>query len=613
MRHSLVLHSVSTVLTTLFMLVVFTFPFESARSQTESTKSPVQAQLLADTKKVEAGKPFRLSVLLKLEPGWHVYYKDAGDAGLPTQVNWRLPQGFTAEQLEWETPETFKDSGIVTRGYKDKTTISAVIHPPKIISSRAVELAADVKWLSCKNACVPGHASVSTSLPVASVANSSPLTLSSSDLPKTDDSQNLLLYLVFAFTGGIILNFMPCVLPVIAIKLMSLLEHSAGGTQRTRLLGATFASGILVSFAFMALIVIALKAAGQQVGWGFQFQYPGFLIAMSAIVTLMALSLFGMFYVSVPTGQAKLDQLANQEGIAGTFFKGVLATTLSTPCTAPFLGAALGFAFAQPWWIVLSIFMAIGVGMALPYLVLTTKPEWLSFLPKPGAWMEKLKESMGFVLLATVVWLLYVLATEVGAIGTVLTVGFLVALALCSWIVSRFTDLSSGALRKGVVWSLAIAIGGLSFYALIGHQWDQFAIGQTSTDVKREAHADSNEIVWKSFDPDALNEELAQGKTVFLDFTADWCLTCKVNETTILASKAVKDKLKTAHIVTMRADWTKQSPAITNMLNKFHRSGVPLYVIFPGTGKTEPIVLPEILTEAVLLEKLSESVAPEEI
>lgn len=602
------------------ILLMYLFPCQLASSQSvykagSQMKAPVRARLLADAQRIEPGRPFRLSVSFELEPGWHIYYKEAGDAGMPTQLQWRLPQGFTASALEWQSPETFNDSGIVTRGYRDRTTISAKITPPKDLNpGRSVDLSATVKWLSCKNVCLPGGTTVSISLPVSSSSTNLLSTVNTrlgDGGGKSGEQQSLLLYLLFAFTGGMILNIMPCVLPVIAIKLMSLLEETQGGPQRTRLLGATFASGIVASFLGLSVVVIAMKAAGQQVGWGFQFQYPGFLIGMSTIVTLMALSLFGVFYVSVPAGQARLDNLANQEGVVGTFFKGVLATTLSTPCTAPFLGAALGFAFAQPWWTVLSIFLSIGIGMSLPYLVLTTKPEWIAYLPKPGVWMEKLKESMGFLLLGTVVWLLYVLGSEVGAAGVVLTVGFLLSLSLCAWIISRFTNLSSGMARRLSVWSLVLALGGFSYFMLIGNQLDRFSTAQASPVSSQQGSSSNAGLNWEPFDLVALNRDLEQGKAVLLDFTADWCLTCKLNERTVLASKTVVDKLQASHIVTMRADWTRQNPAITEMLNRFHRSGVPLYVIFPAHRAKQPIVLPEILTEAVLLDKLDESAKTE--
>jgi thiol:disulfide interchange protein DsbD len=224
-------------------------------------------------------------------------------------------------------------------------------------------------------------------------------------------------YFALAILGGFILNFMPCVLPVIAIKIISLMEQVNDDPGRVRLQGLTFAAGILSSFLVLGGVVLAARAAGQTVGWGFQMQYPPFVIAMATIIMIFSLSLFGLFYVPVSPGQAQIDKLASKEGLTGTFFKGVLATVLSTPCTAPALGPAVGFAFSQPPIVILGIFEAVGFGMALPYLLLTINPAWLRFIPKPGVWMEKFKESMGFVLLATVVWLLSV-ASRIERSGT---------------------------------------------------------------------------------------------------------------------------------------------------------------------------------------------------
>ncbi|CAN5411657.1 hypothetical protein BH10CYA1_BH10CYA1_01560 [soil metagenome] len=618
---------------------------------TVSNEQPyVTAKLLVDTTAIQAGKPFKLGVELSMKSGWHTYYKESGDAGLPSKVTWKLPAGFTAGPMLWEKPSKFNDSGIVTYGYKDKTLIGAIITPPANFNSEKVEFKADVKWLSCAEICVPGGTTVSLSVPVdksGSAATSTnadqfsklgfegsvnDLTLDhsskvSSAVPPEDGAskprapddgvsildqkftvegsaekpQSLLAYLALAFVGGMILNVMPCVLPVIAIKVLSFFEQARDEPARVRLMGLTFTAGIISSFMVLAGVVIALQATGRSVGWGFQFQYPGFLIAMSALVLLFAMSLFGLFYVSVP-GQTKVDDLANKEGYSGTFFKGVLATILSTPCTAPFLGTALGFAFAQPWWTVALIFFTIGLGMSLPYLLLTAKPEWMRFMPKPGVWMEKFKESLGFVLLATVAWLLGVLGSELGIEGIIGTTYFLIALAFAAWLVGRFTDLTSEQGRKITVYSISTAIVAAAFYFFV---YPLPGIGLKAQPVEK-ANSDSP-IKWQPFSVDALDKQLSEHKTVFLDFTADWCLTCKFNEKTVLDSAPVVEKIKALSVVPMQADWTVQDPKITALLNKFNRSGVPLYVIFPANKPNQPIVLPEVINQQMVLEKLEEA------
>jgi len=641
---------------------------EEAHAKVSTEQPYVTAALIADTTAIQAGKPFKLGVELTMKSGWHTYYKESGDAGLPTKITWKLPPGFTAGPLLWEKPSKFSDSGIVTYGYKDRTLIGATITPPAAFNGDKIDFKADVKWLSCAEICVPGGASVALSLPVdksgssaaaANVEQFSKLGFegsvkdlsldgSSRDLsslrgdgspdgtqsgaavsstvpqqggaghPRAPDGvsvldqkftvegsaekpQSLLVYLGLAFVGGIILNVMPCVLPVIAIKVLSFFEQAKDEPRRVRFLGLTFTAGIISSFMVLAAIVIALQATGSSVGWGFQFQYPGFLIAMSSLVLLFAMSLFGLFYVSVP-GQTAVDQLANKEGYSGTFFKGVLATILSTPCTAPFLGTALGFAFSQPWWVVASIFFTIGVGMSLPYLLLTAQPGWMKYMPKPGVWMEKFKESLGFVLLATVAWLLSVLGAQLGIEGIISTSYFLIALAFAAWLVGRFIDLTSETGRKVTVYSIAGAITAIAFYVFV---YPLPGIGMKAQPVEK---ANTNSpIKWVPFSVEALDKEIADHKTVLLDFTADWCLTCKFNEKTVLDSDPVVNKIKALNVVPMQADWTVQDPEITKLLNKFNRSGVPLYVIFPSSRPDQPIVLPEVINQQLVLEKLEEA------
>lgn len=649
---------------------------QEAHAKVSNEQPYVTAKLLADTTAVQAGKPFKVGVELSMKSGWHTYYKESGDAGLPTKITWKLPTGFTAGPILWEKPSKFNDSGIVTYGYKDKTLIGATITPPANFSGDNVNFKADVKWLSCAEICVPGGTSVSLTLPIdktgstAAAANAEEfsklgfegsvkdLTLDDSSKvssavesnqvssvvdnrqvsstvdsrqvswavppkdgatnPRAPDGvsvltqkfniegsaekpQSLLAYLALAFVGGMILNVMPCVLPVIAIKVLSFFEQARDEPARVRLMGLTFTAGIISSFMVLAGVVIALQATGRSVGWGFQFQYPGFLIAMSALVLLFAMSLFGLFYVSVPGG-SKVDELANKEGYSGTFFKGVLATILSTPCTAPFLGTALGFAFAQPWWTVALIFFTIGLGMSLPYLLLTAKPEWMKFMPKPGVWMEKFKESLGFVLLATVAWLLGVLGSELGIEGIIGTTYFLIALAFAAWIVGRFTDLTTEQGRKITIYSIAAIIVAGAFYKFV---FPLPGIGMKAQPVEK-ADADSP-IKWQPFSVDALDKELSAHKTVLLDFTADWCLTCKFNEMNVLNSAPVIEKIKALNVVPMQADWTVQDPKITALLNKFNRSGVPLYVIFPASKPNSPIVLPEVINQQMVLEKLDQA------
>jgi len=639
--------------------------FQSNSAARAAEEVHVRAHLVTESKTIKPGSEFLLGVAFDIEPGWHIYYKECGDAGMPTSIEWKLPPGFTHGDLLWEKPHKFVDSGITTYGYASKTFIATkVIAPADLPKDKPVKIDASLSWLSCKEICLPGKASITTDVPVSDAqpdkANASqfssvgwtgdvsklsdesghevtPLVASASsgngpDTPATagdaatggatdstldeifgkkdqeGSAEGIGYYLGFALLGGLILNVMPCVLPVIAIKVMSFIEQADEEPARVRLLGLTFSAGIMSSFLALAAIVLGIRAAGQSVGWGFQFQYPGFVILMSTIVLLLALSLFGLFYISFNAGQDGLDKLASKEGFVGTFFKGVLATTLSTPCTAPFLGTALGFAFAQPAWVVFGIFFMSGLGMSLPYLLFTAFPQLMKFCPRPGVWMEKFKESMGFVLMATVVWLLFVLGQQVGPEGQMWASYFLLTVALASWIISRYTDLTSSNERKIKVWSIAgvIAIAG-GYFFIVNQPSIALSLGGVSPKETTAQNSNSEGIDWKPFSITSLKDAVGQNKTIFLDFTADWCLTCKSNEKLFLNTAEVKNKFRELKVETMQADWTTQDPDISKILNRFGRSGVPLYVVIPAGRPKEHIVLPEVINQKMVLDALDKA------
>jgi thiol:disulfide interchange protein len=622
---------------------------DSFDSQAQANVSHTTAKLVADVKSMKPGVPFKLGALLKQEPGWHTYYKESGDAGMPTKIIWELPKGFTASDLLWEKPNKFDDGGIVTYGYQNHNLVAATITPPEEMSGQQT-IKATVKWLSCRDICIPGEAKVSIVLPVndaqpqpsaeaadfAKVGWSDKLTtLTDSEAPAKKDAvsapaksdttggsgsildkklevqgekqESLAVYLLFAFLGGFILNFMPCVLPVIALKVCSMVESAHQDHNYIRAHGVAFASGMIATFLAIAVFtLIVQQSTGQSVSTGFLFQNPVFLVSMSVIVLLFSLSLFGLFYINLPGASQQVDQLARKEGLTGTFFKGVLATVLSTPCTAPFLGTAVGFALTQNAITVLSIFFTIGLGMASPYFILMLKPEWIKFIPKPGTWMERFKESMGFVLLVTVLFLLYVLGSLVGSDGVVRTLGFLIAISFATWLINSFTSLRSKPSTIYGMWGMALLVVAMSFYLCYGSQPGYGLILQQEK-LLESLPGSASAVEWKPYTEVDLNRAIAENKTVMLDFTADWCLTCKVNERTVLQSASVVDKLKALNVVTMKVDFTKQDAVVTNLLHKFNRSGVPLYVIFPAKNATSPIVLPEVITSDLVVQKLSQA------
>jgi thiol:disulfide interchange protein DsbD len=423
-------------------------------------------------------------------------------------------------------------------------------------------------------------------------------------------TQPLILYLFFAFLGGLLLNIMPCVLPVIALKVFGLVKMAGDRPARIRGLGFSFAAGILASFLALAMVVIILQLAGQQVGWGFQFQEPRFVIAMAALVFAFGLSLFGVFEINLP-GSAVMgisSAVAHQKGsgYSASFGEGVFATVLATPCTAPFLGSALGFAFAQPWWVILLIFTCVAAGMAIPYVVLTARPAWIRFLPKPGAWMVSAQQFMGFLMMATLLWLLYILGKQMGMEAVIWTGAFLLTVGFACWLIGKFATLAASRRAYWLTWIAAVLLVGGGYLLFLVSALDiNTAIEVESSGIP--AAAAGRGIEWKQFSLAGLEEDLKGDRPVFLDFTAEWCLTCKVNEKTVLDAKEVIERFHAQNVLAVRADWTNRNPHITRLLSKFGRSGVPLYVIFPPGRSGTPIVLPEVITRGIVLEGLDKA------
>jgi len=403
----------------------------------------------------------------------------------------------------------------------------------------------------------------------------------------------LWLALFYGFLGGLILNLMPCVLPVISLKVFGFIRQAGEAPGKIFAHGLAFAAGIFAWFLGLAVVIIALKSGGTEVTWAFQFQNPWFNVVIGSLVFAFALNLFGVFEVVLP-GHAStaLESASSSSGLGGSFFQGVFATLLATPCTAPFLGTALGFAFSQSAGIILAMFAAVAFGMASPYLLLTARPGWMKFLPRPGAWMERLKQFMGFPLLATLVWILGIIGGQRGTDGIFWFLCFLLCLGLAGWIYGGFCGPLSKSRTRAIAIFLSIMIAGCGGW---------YFLGQKFADAGTE---EAGDIAWVPFSAQKLVDLQAQGKSVFLDFTADWCITCKFNEKTAIDTPAVRGLLAEKRVVPMKADWTNANPEITAALKSFGRVGVPFYVIYPAGNPTSPIVLPELLTEAILTDAL---------
>jgi thiol:disulfide interchange protein DsbD len=693
----------SFVYSLLGWLVVAVAPHGIA--QTYQGKQLVRPELLADTNAVVAGKPFTVGLLLRMAPGWHTYWKFSGDAGLPTELKWKLPPGWKVGDIQWPIPlKTIDPGDIETYGYENEVLLMQEITPPSKLDDSSAKLSTEANWLVCEKICIPGSATMQLDLPVASTSQpantdvfaryrrllpqnlpgpnvaradwsrvgsdlrlkiasetlakypavdffplpeqetivghpavqsrnnneilfripleSAPKDLSSvaglvvfAQQPNGDDraawqitsasalsasrpapAHGIFTFLLFGFLGGIILNLMPCVLPVISLKIFGFVQQAGQSRQKIFRSGIAFTIGIFAWFIALAVLLIALKGAGRDVTWGgFQFTNPYFVLTLSVIVLVFALNLFGVFEISLPQSLSRnLLSTSERNDLLGSFFQGVFATVLATPCTAPFLGTALGFAFTQSAAIILAMFIAIAAGMSAPYLLLSAQPAWLRFLPRPGPWMLHVKQFMGFLLLATLLFLLYVVGAQRGLEGAIWASCFLLVLSVACWMKGAFVVPTASAVKRIVVLVLMLLLVIGSGVYFIGGKFQSAKIASGDSQIRGD---------WQPFTPERLQTELEQGRTVFVDFTAAWCLTCKFNEASVLEAQDVRDAFQRHGIVKLKADWTNGDPVITKLLQQFGRPGVPLYVLYPAKNE-EPIVFPEVLTKGMILDKL---------
>lgn len=398
-------------------------------------------------------------------------------------------------------------------------------------------------------------------------------------------------WLYLACLGGLILNLMPCVLPVIALKIFSFVSQAGQDPKRVFRLGLAFVAGVFTFFLLIACLAIGLRAAGKNFFWGMQFADPRLFIALISIVIIFALVMFGTFEITLGGAENALGTLSRKEGYSGAFIHGLFTTLLGTSCTAPLVGPVLGFAVTQPPIGIIAIFLSMAAGMSLPYFLLTWQPAWMRFLPKPGAWMERFKQLMGFVLLGVAVWLLGAMGKARGVEPMAATAEFLAILAFAGWIYG------AGARRwwAAIVALIVVGVGG------------KFFIPDALKKTKgTEAIAAANEygITWETFSAERLSEATKQRLPVFIDFTADWCINCKTNENLVINTNAVSNALKEKKVVTMKADWTDLDPAIGEWIKKFNRIGVPVYVLY-RPGEDQPVVFPELLTQKILLDELN--------
>ena len=415
-------------------------------------------------------------------------------------------------------------------------------------------------------------------------------------------SAGIIALLFFAFLGGIILNLMPCVLPVLSLKLFSLIKQAGESRGRLLALGGATTAGILASFWALAAVVAAVKAGGGSAGWGMQFQSAGFIAFMVVILTAFAMSFFGVFEVWLPWGATtKMDEAGHKAGFAGAFFTGALLVLLSTPCSAPFLGTAMGFAFAQTTPVLFLFFTAAGLGLALPYMLVSAFPKVLKVFPKPGPWMVKLQKVMGVLLLASVVWLLWIVNEQAGTAGVGMFAIVVVASIACSVLLGKFAPPGVAFGREVAGFGLSVVVIAALWFAVISPRYESAASEKFNARMQEQMTADG----WYRYSPALIEEFAKANRTVFIDATADWCLTCKTNEAAVLNRDEFRRAMDSLNVALVKADWTRETPEVNALLKSMHKSGVPAYAIYPAGDATKKIVLPELLTTAAIVEKIS--------
>ena len=401
----------------------------------------------------------------------------------------------------------------------------------------------------------------------------------------------LLKFLFFAFLGGLLLNVMPCVLPILSMRALNLVQQSQNDRRSIFIGSLLYGAGVLASLLILAVIVIILKATGQLAGWGFQFQNPLFVISLITIIFVFALSLFDVFIINAP-GMNKMAAASNRKGWTGSFFNGIFAVLLATPCTAPFLGTALGFAFSQTPFFILSSFTAIGIGFALPFILIGIWPKLIQSLPKPGPWMDTFREIMGFLLFGTVLYLFSSLRYQISSDAQFNFLIFLTLVAFTAWIYGKLSKPGSKFPSAFLALIIALTLVGISAYYFI--DTDQSVTEAGTSDIREG---------WEEFNPSAIEQYRTEGKGIFLAFGAKWCSVCKLNESRVLFTDRGDSFFNERSVIRMKGDYTNKDPVIDEWIRKFGKAGVPVYVYYPPDG-SDYIMLPEILTFSVLEENI---------
>ncbi len=653
----------------------------AARESAAVATSHTTATLVTDTDTIEPGHPFKAALRLQLAPGWHTYWKNAGDAGFAPELDFRLPPDATASQVAWPMPERMAEGPLVAYAYQQQ-----VVLPVTIVANQApLALGAHAAWLVCRDICVPEEGDFALTLPEGAsrpsseaklfaqaeartpmaasfqgvIAPDGTLTLSGPGLPPSistaefipasdglvetrgrqalhrgdgtlalalqfkpaadlhaplsgvvemtgsdgetaafditaqpslavlsptpvvQDHKPVIFLLLTALGGGLLLNLMPCVFPVLAMKAMALSRLSGAAHRTIRAEAGSYTLGVVLAFMALGAGLVALRHAGQAVGWGFQLQSPVFVTVTAWILLATALNMSGVFAVGgqfAGSGQ----RLASKRGHAGSFFTGLLAVVVATPCTASFMGVAIAGALAAPAGTAMLVFATMGLGLALPYACLAVFPHLASRLPRPGLWMERLRQALAFPIYGAVAWLVWVVSQQVGSQGVLTASVGLVGIGFVAWAYGAAQS-SAGLGRRLGRGAAALALFATAALLL---PWPG-------------APTEPSE----PFTPARLAELRREGRPVFVNMTASWCLSCLVNERLALSSQPVRDAFAHAHVAYLKGDWTRRDPAISAFLQQQGRDGVPLYLFYPP-GQP-PAVLPQVLGRSTVLDQVT--------
>lgn len=558
----------------------------------------VTASLVSEVKAAAPGQPFRVAVKLVHEEHWHTYGKvlPEGVIGKPTKLKWVLPEGWSVEELPWPaTHEVDSTDGKKSEGYDGTVYLPARITPAGAVGEK-MEVVVKVDALACNpENCMPAKAEASLTIALAEKVETDPANaavFADSSSPQaagpggnavktatgesSGQTRSFAAYLLFAFIGGLILNVMPCVFPVLGIKVLGVVQQAGEDKRQVLLHGLTYTFGVLVCFWALGGLVTTLGKA-----WGFQLQSPGFVYGLGAFFLIFGLSMAGVFEVGASAVGVGQD-LQARHGLSGSFFSGLLAVVVATPCSAPFLGPALGYAVTLPTFEALVMFTFIGLGLASPFLLLAVFPKLVQALPRPGAWMESFKQGLSFLLFGTVVFLVWVLTGMVQGQPMLFAMLGLVLVAMGCWIYGRWNLPHKPSRTRALALILTVLSVGGGLYA----GWP----------VKEDK--------WAEWSPEKVAELRAANKPVYIDYTAQWCVTCQVNKR-VYKSEALKKLIADKQVQLLRADWTNEDPRITKALADLGKAAVPVNVLYVP-GRSDPIVLPELLSVDNVSEALNQ-------